>query len=157
MDFNKKGKFLIRNLIIFGLISIIRNLKKYDLRFFIFIVFIFSANFEKNQLQQNWETTTLPDSTKVPITSEILQKIKIEKDPENIVKNDEFFKLKDEMSHQVDENIDLKTDNVKLRHQVEKLTAEVTIMKSTLEKKTRILALRNAEIALLDPERNLLE
>ena len=61
------------------------------------------------------------------------------------------------MSHKIDENIDLKAENVKLRHEVDKLTAEMTILKSTLEKKTRILALRNAEIALLDPERNLLE
>ena len=100
---------------------------------------------------------TLPDSTKKPIIPEIFQKIKIEKDCENIVENDEVFKLKDEMSHKIDENIDLKAENVKLRHEVDKLTAEMTILKSTLEKKTRILALRNAEIALLDPERNLLE
>ena len=69
----------------------------------------------------------------------------------------DFFKLKDEVSLKIDENMDIKSENVKLRHQNESLITEMAIMKSALEKKSRILALRNAEIALLDPDRCIME
>ena len=83
-------------------------------------------------------------------------KIKHENNDESNSTTD-FFKLKDEVSLKIDENLDIKTENVKLRHQNESLITEMTIMKSALEKKSRILALRNAEIALLDPDRCIME
>ena len=83
-------------------------------------------------------------------------KIKHENNDESTTTTD-FFKLKDEVSLKIDENLDIKTENVKLRHQNESLITEMAIMKSALEKKSRILALRNAEIALLDPDRCIME
>ena len=84
-------------------------------------------------------------------------KIKHENNDESTTTTTDFFKLKDEVSLKIDENLDIKTENVKLRHQNESLITEMAIMKSALEKKSRILALRNAEIALLDPDRCIME
>ena len=56
--------------------------------------------------------------------------------------------VKDEISLKVCENIDIKTENVKLSHQVEQLTAQVNNLNTKLAQNSRILQLRNEEIAV---------